>query len=63
MTEAGALDGASATALVTNNVGSAYPTIVGAVVSVDDNKGATAAVMEAAVVANNINYPAIPPRW
>ena len=63
MTEAGALGGAAAEALVANNVRAADPTIVGAVVTVDANERSTAAVTAAVGVTNNIGDPAIPPRW
>ena len=63
MAEYGSLDGAVAAALVTNNVGAANPTIVGSVVAVYSNKGATTAVVEAVEVANRVGAPAIPPRW
>ena len=61
--EYGSLDGASTEVLVTNNVGVAYPAIVGSVVAVDANKGATADVAAAVGVWNNIDAPAIPPHW
>ena len=63
MAEAGALDGAAVAELVTNNNGAAYPAIVGAVVAVDANKGATADVVAEAGVANNVGAPSIPPHW